>query len=148
MAVSNKEWQYYLAGKMDGLTFNEMNQWREEAALKLKVLSETSGYKCTVINPCDFYNPVEDVRYQTDEEVMDYDINHLENSDFVIVNADGLGTSTGTQIEIFDAWKNNIPVFVFGVGRGVIHPWLERCVTRFEPNLDYLITYLTDFYYV
>lgn len=51
---------------MDGLTFNEMNQWREEAALKLKVLSETSGYKCTVINPCDFYNPVEDVRYQTD----------------------------------------------------------------------------------
>ena len=34
---------------------------------------------------------------------MDYDLFHVEHSDFLIVNAKGLSTSSGTQIEIYDA---------------------------------------------
>lgn len=147
MSVMNKGWQFYLAGKMDGLSFEEMNDWREEAALKIKLMSETAGYKCEVINPCDYYN-FKEKRYQTDEEVMDYDLRHVKNSDFLIVNAAGVETSPGTICEMFEAWKNDIPVFVFGAARGELHSWINRFVTRFEPNIDYLITYLSDFYYI
>ena len=56
MGVSNKSWQVYLAGKMDGLTFEEMNTWRQDAKTKIQIAADTAGYRCTIINPCDYYN--------------------------------------------------------------------------------------------
>lgn len=59
MGVSNKSWQVYLAGKMDGLTFEEMNTWRQDAKTKIQIAADTAGYRCTIINPCDYYNQTE-----------------------------------------------------------------------------------------
>ena len=146
MGIIDKKWQIYLGGKMSGLSYDEMNSWRIDAKEKLKRTAELTGYKCKVFSPCDFYN-FESKMYQSEKEVMDYDLFHVEHSDFLIVNALGLSTSSGTQIEIYDAWIHKIPVFVFGQYDNK-HPWIERCITRFEVDLNHVITYLKDFYFI
>ena len=146
MGLIDKKWQIYLAGKMSGLSFEEMNTWRKDAKSKLLSMAEDTGYRLTVFNPVDFYN-FEIIEYQSDEEVMDYDLFHVEHSNFLVVNADGLEDSKGTIMEIFDAWIHKIPVFVFGDYKHR-HPWIERCVTRFEPDIDHVVEYLKNFYFV
>lgn len=137
MGIIDKKWQIYLGGQMSGLSYDKMNQWRAETKKKILMMSEETDYHVSVINPVDFYN-FERVEYQSQKEVMDYDLFHVEHSDFLIVNAEGLEDSKGTIMEIFDAWVHKIPIFVFGtyVNR---HPWIERCITRFEPDVDHLI---------
>ncbi len=84
-------------------------------------------------------------KYQSEEEVMDYDLFHIEHSDFIIVNAEGLDTSIGTQFEIFDAWQYKKPVFVFGKYSNT-HPWLLRCITRIDKNMDETVKYIKELY--
>lgn len=146
MSIIDKKWQIYLGGKMSGLSYDEMNSWRIDAKEKIEKMSELTGYKCKVFNPCNHYN-FEQKMQQSEEEVMDYDLFHVEHSDFIIVNAEGLSTSSGTQIEIYDAWINKIPVLVFGIYDNK-HPWIERCITRFEPDIEHVINYLKDFYFI
>ena len=131
---------------MSGLSFHEMNDWREDAKSRLSYMADQTGYRVSVINPVDFYN-FQSIEYQTEDEVMDYDLFHVEHSDFLIVNAEGLSDSSGTIMEIFDAWNHKIPVFVFGDYKHR-HPWIERCVTRFEPDIDHVVEYLKNFYFV
>ena len=131
---------------MSGLSFDEMNNWRKDAKSKLLSMADDTGYRLTVFNPVDFYN-FEIIEYQSDEEVMDYDLFHVEHSNFLVVNADGLEDSKGTIMEIFDAWIHKIPVFVFGDYKHR-HPLIERCVTRFEPDIDSVVEYLKNFYFV
>lgn len=76
---------------------------------------------------------------------MDFDLRHVENSDFLIVNGDHLDTSTGTQIEIFHAWKHGIPVYLFGEYQNP-HPWVQRCITRTEPTMADVVMYIEEFY--
>ena len=73
MGYRNGILKIYLAGKMGGLTFDEMNNWRKK--LKLEILRQAgiSGCQVLVINPIDFYN-FEEKRYQSEEEVEDYDL--------------------------------------------------------------------------
>ena len=56
MIHRNEKLKIYLAGKMGGLSFDEMNNWRKK--LKQEILREAgvSGYQVKVINPVDFYN--------------------------------------------------------------------------------------------
>ena len=56
MGIVDKKWQIYLAGKMSGLSFEEMYNWREDAKSRLLSMSNNAGYRLTVINPVDFYN--------------------------------------------------------------------------------------------
>lgn len=71
MSFLTQKWQIYLGGKMSGLSFEEMNNWRQVAKEKLISAAQTSGYYVYIINPVDFYN-FEKVEYQSDAEVMDY----------------------------------------------------------------------------
>ena len=46
----------YLCGKMSGMTFEQMNEWREETTRVLEHMA--SFYDCIikVVNPVDYYN--------------------------------------------------------------------------------------------
>lgn len=146
MSVLDKKYQIYLAGKMSGLSYDDMNQWRLDMKRKLLELASLSNYRVSVINPVDFYN-FESVQYQSDAEVMDYDLSHVAHSNFIIVNCENLSTSIDTNLEIYDAWTRKIPLFAFGDYKHP-HPWIERCIRRFEPDMDAIITYLRDFYFI
>ena len=146
----SKHLKIYLAGKMSGLTLEEMNSWRVELKNKLCQVASWYEYNLTVINPVDFYN-FEEKRHQSEEEIEDFDLSHVISSDIVIVNLEGLNTSDGTKIELHDGnYHHKIPVIAFGSKRvhDDLHPWIKRDITRVEPNINSVVEYIRDFYMI
>lgn len=148
--MNNKHFKIYLAGKMTGLSFDDMNFWRKIVKDKLNHMASLSNYKLSVINPVDFYN-FESKNYQSEEEVEDYDLAHVISSDIIIVNLEGLNTSIGTIIELHDAkYHHKIPVIALGDKEvyNNLHPWIQRNITRVEENIDDAVMYIKDFYMI
>lgn len=146
----NKHLKIYLAGKMSGLSFEDMNSWRVEMKNLLLYPMGYKDYKLTIINPIDYFN-FEEKRYQSDAEVEDYDLAHVISSDIIIVNLDGLNTSIGTGIELHDAnYHHKIPVIAFGKKEDYnnLHPWIKRKITRVEETMDDVVSYVNDFYMI
>lgn len=140
----------YEAGKMSGLTFSKMNDWRIELKNKLLDASESVGYKILVVNPVDFYN-FEEQRHQSEEEIEDYDLAHVNSSDIIVVNLDGLDISDGTKLELHDGnFHNKIPVIAFGEKQlyDKLHPWIKRDITRVENSMDDVVEYIKEFYMI
>lgn len=138
----------YLAGKMNGLSFEEMNNWRNEVFQKLLSLSEMYNIKLNVVNPVLYYN-FEEKRHQTEIEVEEFDLAHVISSDIIIVNLNGLKDSIGTIIELHDAhYHHKIPVIAFGDKElfNNLHPWVKNDITRVENNINDVVTYIRDFY--
>lgn len=140
----------YLAGKMGGLSLEEMNSWRMDAKRKLNTVAYMSGACVKIINPVDFYN-FEEIRHQTEIEVEEFDLSHVISSNIIIVNLEGLATSTGTIIELHDArYHHKIPVIAFGDRETyeALHPWIKNDITRFEQDIDGVVEYIRDFYFI
>jgi len=135
----------YLAGKMSGLSVEEMCRWRNEFKLKFKNHCEQEGIHnpFNIVSPTDFYS-FEEKKHKTEKEVMDYDLWLIKNSTLVVVNLD-YPNSIGTAIELYEANKHcNIPVI--GFGTIINHPWIEECVTVKFDSMDEVINYIFEFY--
>lgn len=142
------QYKIYLAGKMNGLSFKEMNDWRDEVLHKLLRLSEMYDAKLDVINPVMYYN-FEEKRHQTEIEIEEFDLAHVISSDIIIVNLNGLKDSIGTIIELHDAhYHRKIPVIAFGSRElyDDLHPWIKNDITRVENDIDEMLDYIQDFY--
>ena len=140
----------YEAGKMSGLTFSQMNDWRVELKDKLMDIAEDVEYKILGVNPVDFYN-FEEQSHQSEEEVEDYDLAHVISSNIIVVNLNGLNTSDGSKYELHDGnFHNRIPVIAFGDKKLYenLHPWIKRDITRVEKNIDDVVQYIKDFYLI
>lgn len=140
----------YLAGKMGGLIFEEMNKWRCETRRKLLSQAEMFSKKISVINPVLYYN-FEEKRHQTEIEVQEFDLAHVISSDIIVVNLDGLSNSIGTIIELHNAhYHHKIPVIAFGKRElyDNLHPWVKNDITRVECDIDGAIAYIKDFYFM
>lgn len=145
--MKNNSLTIYLGGKMGGLDFEEMNGWRKRLKLSLETYAESCNRNIEVINPVDYFN-FEEVKHQNEREVMQFDLNKVRNSDLLIVNANGLNTSIGTAIEIYEANKLNIPVILYDEHNEYknVHPWLQCCTTRVEPTMKNICEYIKEFY--
>lgn len=140
----------YLAGKMSGLTFEEMTEWRNEILQKLYQAAQLSDTKINVIHPVMYYNFVEK-RHQSEIEVEEYDLAHVVSSNIIVVNLAGLNDSIGTIIELHDAhYHHRIPVIAFGDRElyDNLHPWIQNDITRVENNIDDVVDYIRDFYFI
>lgn len=138
----------YLAGKMSGLTYDEMNDWREKLVNAFKIESYYTGASVNVVNPVKYFN-FETPKHQTEMEVQEYDLKHVITSDVIIVNLEGLKDSIGTIIELHDAkYHNKIPVIAFGDISlyEELHPWVKNSITRVEETPSGVVEYIRDFY--
>lgn len=137
----------YLAGKMSGLSDSEMKQWRNLLKSELEKYSDMANYKTNVVSPCDYFN-FNEQRYQSEQEIMKFDLSLVKNSDIVIVNTNGLSSSIGSIIEVYEAWKNDIPVIAYDENGDykTIHPWLKCCITRADSCVIDICEYIKDFY--
>lgn len=137
----------YLAGKMSGLTFEEMNEWRIKLIPKLKEIAAVKEYKLKIINPVDYYN-YDHPTHKTEAEVEDFDIQQVLSSQFIIINLNGFDTSAGTHIEYCHASQRN-DIVILGLGTKEeeenLHPWLKRYIRRIENNEDKLCDYIRDY---
>jgi nucleoside 2-deoxyribosyltransferase len=131
----------YLAGKMSGLSFAQMNDWREKANLLL--YSKTNGNVHTE-NPVDYYNFEMDRSTYTDLEVKKFDLWLVENCDIVLVNLEH-PDSIGTAIELHMAEIWGKPVIAFG-DNGNVHPWMDLCITKKCKTLEEAVDHICKFY--
>lgn len=140
----------YLAGKMSGLSYEEMIGWRLDISGKLMELVNYNKSIVGVINPVFYYN-FEEKRHQTEIEVEEFDLAHVVSSDMIIVNLDGLKDSIGTIIELHNAhYHHKIPVIAFGERElyDNLHPWVKNDITRVENDIDDVVRYIQDFYLI
>lgn len=137
----------YLAGQMSGLSLNEMTQWRNYLKSVINKYSDMANCNVKVISPCDYFN-FEERRYQSESEIMNFDLALVRNSDIVIVNTNGLNNSIGSAIEVYEAWKSDIPVIAYDElgDYKSIHSWLKCCITRVDSCANDICEYVKDFY--
>ena len=143
-----KELQIYLCGKMSGLNLHQMNEWRIALKNALDFSAKTtSNVEVNIVNPVDYYN-FESPTHQSEFEVMQFDLNKVKKSDIVIANTEGLNTSIGSAIEIYEANKRDIPVIMYDPKHEYwnVHPWLKECTSRVETTIDDLAQYITEYY--
>lgn len=145
-----KEFKIYTAGKMAGLTYEEMMEWRHKIAAEI-------NYR--TVMPIKFIHPP---RYflpgvypqELESKVKEWDINQVKNSDIVIVCLDGVNSSAGTHFELsmVDAINSMTDKHIFVVSVGEeengLHPWIADSIhyraKSFEDAAEYIVTYLLE----
>lgn len=128
----------YLAGKMQGLTIEEMTGWRIHAARKLK----EAGFE--------IYDPtmtkLADV--QVGRAITGSNKYHMKNSDIVLMEFDFPEVSIGTVGEaVYSCEKLNIPVIAWGRAFHIVnHPWVCDHLTAHFEKLDDAVEHIAANY--
>lgn len=129
----------YLSGGMQDLTFEESDAWRQHIEYELKYEN------VRVFNPNWYYNYEHPEEYDSEKEIMDFDLYNLRRSDLVVVNFNA-PRSIGTAQELALAYEWHIPIIGLNTHGNELHPWLEiECTKMFEEMAD-LIQYIKDYY--
>lgn len=134
----------YLSGGMNSLSFEEQSKWRKQIINAIKFGDYHCEKKPIFFNPVDHYNFTE-IRYKSEREVMEFDLNALRKSDLIIVNFND-PRSIGTAMELMLAKEMHIPVIGWNPSGEVLHPWLTECATRLCANLRETVEHVVDFY--
>lgn len=133
----------YLSGAMGSLSFEEQSKWRKQIIDAIKF-----NYDCEkkpiFFNPVDYYN-FEEVKYKTQREIMNFDLNALRNSNLVIVNFND-PSSLGTCAELAIAYDMKIPIVGINKDNKELHPWLECFCDRMCENIKEAVEYVAEFY--
>lgn len=138
-----EEVKIYLSGAMSSLSFEGQYRWRKQVIDAIK-FNHSCKKTPLFFNPVDYYN-FEEVRYRTEREVMEFDLNALRNSDLVIVNFND-PKSLGTCAELAIAHELKIPVIGISEDIHKLHPWLIEFVGRMCDNVREAVEYTVDFY--
>lgn len=127
----------YLAGKMTGLTKEQMSRWRNSAA----ILLTKNGF--LVLNPVNV--PLS--KELTGREIVDNNKFQIRSSDVILVELDHEDVSIGTIGEIIFARELGKPVIAWGKAKGIIeHPWVREHLTMHFPELEEAVMYIIQNY--
>lgn len=142
------DFNIYLAGGMGKFGkehFDEGNDWRIDLRYALSNLGCNRNVR--VINPNDYYNFLNDNTYDSDLEVMDFDLNKVRNSNLIICNFNDIG-SLGTMAEIAIAYEKRIPVIGLCEDCEIdnLHPWQKSICSKIFVDKEDLISYVSSYY--
>lgn len=133
----------YLSGSMSDVSFEEQSRWRQQIQDAIN-FNYDCNKKVSFFNPVNYFN-FEEVRYKSEREVMEFDLNGLRNSDLVIVNFND-PKSLGTCAELAIAYEMKIPIVGINKDNKELHPWLECFCNRICGNIKEAVEYVVDFY--
>lgn len=133
----------YLSGGMGALSYEEQSKWRQQVMDAIKYNYECEK-KALFFNPVNYYN-FEEVRYKTQREVMNFDLNGLRHSDLVIANFND-PSSLGTCAELAIAYDMKIPIVGINKDKNELHPWLECFCDRMCESIKEAVEYVVDFH--
>ena len=117
----------------------EQNNWR----INVKNELESRMVKC--INPVDYYNSFDSTTYDSDLEVMNFDLHKVKNSDLVILNFNNM-YSVGTMAELAIAYDRGIPVIGLNESEQQLHPWQYCMCSKVFNNMETMIAYIEKYY--
>lgn len=124
----------YLAGKMTGLTFEQMKGWRNKAKEKLV------DNKIIVLDPTDTDLGGD----PTEIEIVASNKFQINHSDLVLAELDFNGVSLGTISEIVYSGSIGKPVISWGANPVHEYPWVAAntiCHFReLDEAIDYIVT--------
>lgn len=130
---------------------NKAEEWREY--VKEFFEKYTDNFK--VINPTDYYKYDKNY-HKTDKEVFRFDLRKVSHSDIILVNLNDIRKSIGSCIEIYEAYKNGMPIIGFLDKElpieemiQLIHPWIYCCIDRIETgenSLGHAMEYIIGYY--
>lgn len=118
----------YLAGKMAGLSLDEMLGWRNEAARKLR----DAGF--AVLNPVDVF--LAEKGDKSPREIVDSNKYQIRHSDIVLAELSHPELSIGTLGELVYAREMGKVVIAWGGAWYTDHPWVREHVTAIYGALD------------
>lgn len=133
----------YLAGGMSNLTIEEQNKWRNEIRNELEEYECDYNVKC--INPVDYYNTYDSTAYDSDLEVMNFDLYKVKKSDLIIMNFNNIN-SLGLQSELAIAWDRGIPIIGLNESEQQLHPWQYCMTSKIFTNKEAMLQYIKDYY--
>lgn len=140
-----KRFNIYLAGAMQGISYKESNIWRMEITTNLQnYASYRTKYNVDVINPNNYYN-FSEVTYDSEREVMEFDLNKVRHSDLIIVNFKH-PQSLGTMAELAIAYEHRIPVIGLNESGIKLHPWQIEMCNKIFADKNKLVNYVIDYY--
>ncbi len=132
---------------MGGLPYEKQMMWRRTIADKFKECEDRFAVK--VINPPEYYNPLDEDAYAVEREAMIWDLNQIKECDIVIVNLDGIEDSIGTHCELgyINAVNSfgNKHIYVIGFGNSPVenlHPWIQMNLFHWEPDITSTVDYI------
>lgn len=134
----------YLSGAMGSVSFEEQSKWRQQIRDEILYGDHHCEKKALFFNPVNYFN-FEEVRYKSEREVMEFDLNGLRNSDLVIVNFND-PSSLGTCAELAIAYEMKIPIVGINKEDKKLHPWLECFCNRMCESIREAAEYTIDFY--
>jgi len=124
--------------------FGEANEWRIDLKGEIE---QISGGKVKCCNPNDHFNFLDDTTYESQREIMEYDLYKVRNSNLLIVNFND-PSSIGTACEMAIAYDKKIPII--GLCESVkiekLHPWLKCFCNRIFTDREELILYVLKQY--
>ena len=134
----------YLSGGMGSLDLEEQSKWRKQVINAILFGDYHWEKKPIFFNPVDYYN-FTDVRYKSEREVVEFDLNALRHSDLVIVNFND-PKSFGTCAELAIAYEMRIPIIGINKDKVELHPWLVEFTTRMCDDIREAVSHVVDFY--
>lgn len=143
------EFKIYLAGGMGKFgknNFEESNCWRKYCKATLENCE--CDYRVKTINPNDYFSFVDDpITYQTQREIMEFDLNKVRSADLLIVNFNDM-YSLGTMSEIAIAYEKRIPVIGLNTKYYNLHPWQIEMTNRIFNGIDEMLDYIRNKYLI
>lgn len=123
----NTDFKIYLAGKMTGLTLEEMSKWRDQFAREMRKNGVEFLVKpFEIINPADYFNTVDDV--DTDpKQYIRWELRSVLSSDLIVARISKGQDSLGTMAEITAAFQCGIPILLYNpdmIPHEDIHPFV------------------------
>lgn len=129
---------------MGSLDFEEQSKWRKQVINAILFGDYHWEKKPIFFNPVEYYN-FTDVRYKSEREVVEFDLNALRHSDLIIVNFND-PKSLGTCAELAIAYEMRIPIVGINKDKKELHPWLVEFTTRMCDSLREAVEYVVEFY--
>ena len=144
MVIDRETCRIYLSGGMGSLDLEEQSKWRKQVINAILFGDYHWEKKPIFFNPVDYYN-FTDVRYKSEREVVEFDLNALRHSDLVIVNFND-PKSLGTCAELAIAYEMRIPIIGINKDKVELHPWLVEFTTRMCDDIREAVEHVIDFY--
>ena len=135
--------QIYLAGGMSDLSFEEQNNWRMD--LKYNLETYDCDYKVKCVNPVDYYNGLDQSTYDSDMEVMEFDLHKVKSSNLMIMNFNNK-YSLGSMAELAIAHDRGIPVIGLNESEQQLHPWQYCMCLKIFNNREDMMLYIQNYY--
>ena len=141
-----KNYTVYMAGGMGKFgkdNFDEGNRWR---LIFKKRLESCENMNVKAINPNDYFSFIQEpALYDSQREIMEFDINKVRNSDLIIMNFNDM-YSLGSMAELAIAYERRIPVIGLDEQKQQLHPWQIEMCTRIFNDIDEMLDYVENFY--